>query len=181
MALSECWLPLRQDLLSVVRVHAAPWPSDRRCAGPLFALSSCRTSVLQVQRLHAVRLQQAALAAHCHTHGLPDADGIPAAELDAVAAGLQALAAAGVSDLGDVVAGTLLPDIHRLQTSELRGRAWGYGLPGAAYEGLPVDVAIVDEAGCMPDYAMPSILSFMPSNLVRCPLSSTSGRRPVPD
>lgn len=132
--------------------------------------------------MHAMRLQQAALAAHCRTHGLPDADGIPAAELDAVAAGLQMLAAAGVSDLGDVVTGTLVRDIHRLQTSALRGAAWGFGLPGAPHQGVPVDVAIVDEAGCMPDYAMPVILSFMPANLVLCsffhpPLSLSATER----
>lgn len=136
-------------------------------AGPLFALSTCRTSLLQAQRMHAARVRQAALAEHCHAGGLQAAEGLPAADLSAVAAGLHALAAAGVADLGDIVAATLLPEVAALQVGGLRGLGWDYGPVGAARGDVPVDVAIVDEAGCLPDYAMPALLAFMPSNLVR--------------
>eukprot|EP00892_Ulva_mutabilis_P002529 jgi/Ulvmu1/12277/UM087_0011.1 len=135
-------------------------------AGPLYALSTCRTSLLQAQRMHAERVRQAALAEQCRAHGLAAAEGLPAAELDAVASGLHALTAAEVSDLGDIVAGALLPEIRALQVGALRGTGWGFGPAGAPVEGVPVDVAIVDEAGCLPDYAMPTLLSFLPANLV---------------
>lgn len=116
--------------------------------------------------MHAECIRQAALAEQCRAHGLACADGFPAAELDAVAASMNALASAEVSDLGEVVNSTMR-GIGALQTTDLLGTAWGFGPPGAPYEGVPVDVAMVDEAGCMPDYAMPVVLAFMPANLVR--------------
>lgn len=114
-------------------------------------------------------MQQAALAEHCRTNGLVEMGGLAAGDLEGVASGMRALAEAGVADLGDSVGGTMMHAIRSLQTGALRGTAWGFSPAGTPHEGIPVDIAIIDEAGCMPDYAMPVVLSFMPANLVTFP------------